>query len=652
MASPAQSKIIREIQRLYTRRAPLNIPAVKRSHPKLIEQVYAVRPFWGWKRALEDAGLAYDKIDIELLDYVDCKICGRDFGALDVHLLRKHDVTAEDYRGEYPGAETTCERLRAAIAEHRLKKRTPLPRWEVVWTPEYVLDRMAEMRRRGFPLNCYWASNHDQALSIRAREYFGSWDEALQRIGLEPEKIRLAKPTEHLTRKELIARLKKSREDGRGHIRPREKDDSALANAARKYFGSWNAALRAAGIEPLKETSRWAKANKAEILAEIRRRKHASESLRSAPEVGEKWGRALRMRVEKLFGSWNKALRKAGIEPKKENSPWGKASKTAILKEIRRRKHAGESLATRKVERSKWGTPLINRAKVLFGSWASALLAAGVDLPAGLMSPWAQADKTVILAEIRGRKRAGESLSYSKVAHEPWGTPLLKRAEILFGTWSTALVVAGVDLPAGAFSPWPGADKADILAEIRRRQGSGESWRYDKVQAEPWGRPLLRRAKTLFGGWNTALRAAGIEPVKENSPWPRASKTALLAEVHRRERAGQPLSSSKVQKEKWGKPLVRRANMLFGSWHATLLAAGVSRLDLPERSRWSTADRASVLAEIGRRNAGCESLRSGEVERGKGGAPLLRRARTLFASWKAALRAAGINPTRCGRSTR
>ncbi len=72
----SKGKIIREIQRLHARRAPLNIPAVKRSHRELIERVYAVRPFWGWKRALGDAGLSYAKINIELQDYLDCKICG------------------------------------------------------------------------------------------------------------------------------------------------------------------------------------------------------------------------------------------------------------------------------------------------------------------------------------------------------------------------------------------------------------------------------------------------------------------------------------------------------------------------------------------------------------------------------------------------
>jgi hypothetical protein len=187
--------------------------------------------------------------------------------------------------------------------------------------------------------------------------------------------------------------------------------------------------------------SHWPKADKAAILAEIRRRARATESLRVQQVLSKKWGRALLNRAVTLFGSWTAARLAAGFDPPvNARSPWPKADKAAILAEIRRRERAGESLATIKVERGKWGNPFMKRCKILFGSWAAALLAAGVDLPPGLMSPWAKADMAVILAEVRRRKRAGESLRYSRVGSEPWGLPLVKRAETLFGSWNAALL--------------------------------------------------------------------------------------------------------------------------------------------------------------------------------------------------------------------
>ncbi len=191
----ARKSVIREIRQLHARREPLNISAVKRNHPDLIGRVYAVRPFWGWKRALEDAGLDYSKINSELLDYIDCKICGKDLGALSYHLVSQHQITPEEYRQEYPGAAIVCETIRAAISRRKQRHRPVLQRWEDIWSPEYVLDRMAELHRRKFPLNFDWSKEHESALADKAIRDFGSWDEALRRIGLDPARIRLFRPT-------------------------------------------------------------------------------------------------------------------------------------------------------------------------------------------------------------------------------------------------------------------------------------------------------------------------------------------------------------------------------------------------------------------------------------------------------------------------
>jgi hypothetical protein len=71
-----QRAILNKIKELYHRREPLNIAAVKRRRPKLLSRVYSIRPFWGWKRALQDAGIDYSWIKVELLDTVRCQICG------------------------------------------------------------------------------------------------------------------------------------------------------------------------------------------------------------------------------------------------------------------------------------------------------------------------------------------------------------------------------------------------------------------------------------------------------------------------------------------------------------------------------------------------------------------------------------------------
>lgn len=316
--STEQKQIVREIRRLHSRREPLNIPAVKRNHPELIERVYAVRPYWGWKRALEDAGLSYDKINTELLDYVDCKICGKDFGGLSYHLMGDHNMTGEDYRREFTGAEMMSEKARAGPSKPRSHKRKTytLPLWETIWTTEYVMDRMAELHRLNYPLNSDWAGKHEVALHGKAILYFGSWDEALQRIGLDPEQIRCAEATAHLTATDVIKRLQNRQKEGLAlNSRSIHSDNTPLANAIQKYFRSHDRALRAAGFDPKRVRKQRKKYSAAEIG------KAVSAARRIARLKGEPHRRAwirfkrkyFKMVMSNRVGSCMSIAKRAGI---------------------------------------------------------------------------------------------------------------------------------------------------------------------------------------------------------------------------------------------------------------------------------------------------------------------------------------------------
>lgn len=487
-----------------------------------------MRPFWGWKRALEDAGLDYAKINLELRDYVRCEVCGQDFGALTWHLFHRHEMTPEDYRLEYPEAELACETLRARMGKFSSPPvgRAVMPHWEAIWTPEYILDRMAELRRRNFPMSHAWARRHEPSLAERAIEHIGSWDEALRRIGMERTEV---------------------------------------------------------GLHPLawRRKTRWWVADKAAILAELHRRQAAGETVSSQKILHVKHGPAIFDRAGDLFGSWSAALTAAGLEPWGGfRSHWGEAAKAAVLAEVRRRERAGESVRYKDIQKEKWGKPLLRRATALFGSWTAALLAVGIEPKAG-KSPWPEADKATVLAELHRRKRAGETLGYTAVGKETWGVPLRERCESLFGSWAAALHTAGIE-PARQHTPWARADKAMIRAEIHRRKRAGQSLRYSDIENEKWGPPLLTRCKTLFGSWRFALHAAGVpSPKGSTSPYVRADKGVVLAEIRRRQRARESLRYGKIQNEQWGQALLRRATKLFGSWEAALTAARVAIPDQP-----------------------------------------------------------------------
>lgn len=510
--------IIREIQRLHARREPLNISAVKRNHPKLIERVYKVQPFWGWKRALEDAGLDYSEINTELLDYVDCKICGKDLGGLSYHLVSLHQVTPKEYREDYPDAEIVSEMTRSGISRRKQRHRPPLPNWEEIWTPEYVLDRMAQLHRRKCPMNFSWAKGHESALTDKAIRYFGSWDNALRHIGLDPAKIRLFRPTwrgispwRGATKTVIIAELRRRKRAAEAlswkKLLP-EKFGPALLNRGAKLFGSWSGALRAARLDPFHGgRSPWADAEKSAILVEIQRRKRTGLPLGYDAVCAEKWGQPLIKRAEKLFGSWRKALLSAGIEPERGRSQWADATKVQIVAEIRRRKRAGRALLSTPSRGELHGRALRDRVTKLFGTWNAALRAAGIE-PFKENSAWKHASRAGVLGEIRRRSRAGEPLATRKVERTKGGGVLISRAKTFYGSWAGALLSAGVNLPPGLMSPWPKADKAAILAEVRRRKRVGETLRVPELERQMWGEPLLNRTRALFGSWNAAVTAA------------------------------------------------------------------------------------------------------------------------------------------------
>ena len=132
--SDSRRRILLAIRQRYLDRKPLNLTAVKRDDPELVRQVYDQRPYWGWKKALADAGLNYEDIHIEVLSWVACRVCGKRYTVLTQHLARAHELEVSDYRHEYPDAELVSESFRARIIGDTSKMAHPerLPHWEPV----------------------------------------------------------------------------------------------------------------------------------------------------------------------------------------------------------------------------------------------------------------------------------------------------------------------------------------------------------------------------------------------------------------------------------------------------------------------------------------------------------------------------------------
>jgi len=227
--------------------------------------------------------------------------------------------------------------------------------------------------------------------------------------------------------------------------------------------------------------------------------------------------------ARRIFGSWRSAIQAAGIAPKRVLT-WERWSPPRILVMIRHLSRRNRPLTTDQIER-RYGN-LVSAARRHFGSWAKAVLAAGVE-PTKLrrVVPWNQER---VIEAILTRALRNESLVARLV--EP--RSLVEASHRFFGSWAAAVTAAGLDpkvivlpprrnkqapaamarTPRSAVShaphqPWT---KELIIAAIQARLSEGRPMHSSALMRED--NSLFRAARRHLKSWNDALRAAGLDP--------------------------------------------------------------------------------------------------------------------------------------------
>ena len=139
----------------------------------------------------------------------------------------------------------------------------------------------------------YWASTY--------RRRFGSWKEALETAGFDP-------PQPTVTDADLIAELRRLADE----ISDVPTYDEMVSNGRHgaatyaRRFGSWNAALEAAGFTPHMD----ADLSKQELRDELHRLAEDLNDRPSAREMDE-YGEYASATYQRHFGSWSKAIKQA-----------------------------------------------------------------------------------------------------------------------------------------------------------------------------------------------------------------------------------------------------------------------------------------------------------------------------------------------------
>jgi hypothetical protein len=232
-----------------------------------------------------------------------------------------------------------------------------------------VLKAFLARESLGLPLNHAAVLRNDRRLHAAALRIFGQWDLAMQACGINPSRVRRHR---RWNRQRVIERIAELACLGRPlNVRAIQISESTLASAADRYFDSWTDALAAAGVNPSRWTLRVPTWTPKRVARTIQQMHRDGTPLNHAAVRRNSLSRA----AVKLFGSWDAALREAGIDPETVRvyrSPW---TAEELVAELRRKHESGEPLNARDVRPNHIRRPACR----LFGSWDAAIAAAGLD---------------------------------------------------------------------------------------------------------------------------------------------------------------------------------------------------------------------------------------------------------------------------------
>jgi hypothetical protein len=259
--------------------------------------------------------------------------------------------------------------------------------------------------------------------------------------------------------------------------------------------------LRRTNRDSCDMNKRW---NKQQILRELKRLHKAGVDL--SYNALQRRRQPLLSAAAYHFGSYRNAAQRAGIDYERvlRRPRW---SKQAIITQIKQAKRRGEDLHWSAVTKR---NDELSRAAFaslqprLFGNWARALHAAGLDADdVRLYRAW---DRNTVLFELRERRSNGDSLNSADVQRDE---PALHAAIIRhFQSHDRALRAAGVNpLDVRQRRTW---DRSTVLRELKRIARQREGALTDTFVRRD--HPALHGASIrLFRTFSRARIAAGLD---------------------------------------------------------------------------------------------------------------------------------------------
>lgn len=241
------------------------------------------------------------------------------------------------------------------------------------WDKQKILLRLQERKRNGLGLYNAELARSDKPLLAAMQNHFGSWRAAVEAAGFDPEQEWKGR-RRRLTKEQLVREIIAKRSNGDTLTQQAVfRTNRDLFYSAIDHFGGWYQALGSIGINP--EDITYKSWSRAKILEEIRDIHERGESLRRT--AIERHHPPLSGAIRRVYEeNWDDAIRDAGFDPQKirRGSP---RNPTWVIQELQRMKREGEPINTHYL--SRFNSPLENAARKFFGSWTQAVIAAGFN---------------------------------------------------------------------------------------------------------------------------------------------------------------------------------------------------------------------------------------------------------------------------------
>jgi hypothetical protein len=205
-----------------------------------------------------------------------------------------------------------------------------------------------------------------QALATAAARCCGSWQAAVEAAGLDYDAIRLTRSAWSKT--ELRAELRRL---AKGHPRwtSQQLRSSPIAPSVERAFGSIEAGLRSAGVRDWPRRLVLPRPDPREVIQSLRAR-HADGAPMNSDAVASS-DKRLSEAARLHFGTWDAALQAAGLPSARKIGR--RRSREQVIAELLERFDAGADLASTAVSKDSPG--LYHAARRRFGSYAAAMRA-------------------------------------------------------------------------------------------------------------------------------------------------------------------------------------------------------------------------------------------------------------------------------------